>query len=182
MDDGSADTRAVFGKSASVQSPSRTLCPGSSCASEPRCTRLQKFATAIHCLSWPLRIFANLIHFFLAGNFPPRIFRSLSFNHGELAQLVERVVRNDEVRGSTPLLSTFSKAEKARGFAVSASSWQAPPASARRTPSRLLQAMRRPCCGAKCKRCRGAPTASSPRRSAEMPPPCMSRPCVRRCS
>ena len=29
-----------------------------------------------------------------------------SESDGELAQLVERVVRNDEVRGSTPLLST----------------------------------------------------------------------------
>lgn len=30
--------------------------------------------------------------------------------YGGLAQLVERVVRNDEARGSNPLLSTFTSA------------------------------------------------------------------------
>ena len=33
---------------------------------------------------------------------------------GELAQLVERVVRNDEVRGSTPLLSTLAHLSRDR--------------------------------------------------------------------
>ena len=37
------------------------------------------------------------------------LFPVLTFRKGELAQLVERVVRNDEVRGSIPLLSTSSE-------------------------------------------------------------------------
>ncbi len=36
-------------------------------------------------------------------------------DNGELAQLVERVVRNDEVRGSNPLLSSPSKTSLAKG-------------------------------------------------------------------
>ena len=36
----------------------------------------------------------------------PRLHPSVQWGRGAVAQLVERVVRNDEVRGSTPLGST----------------------------------------------------------------------------
>ena len=40
-----------------------------------------------------------------------------SLSDGGIAQLVERLVRNEKVRGSTPLASTIAKFFKGNGFA-----------------------------------------------------------------